>query len=210
MTTFSPPLSPSPSPIWRGNNPLMLASQSRARQTLLANAGVAFEAIPAEIDERGIQQPSGLSRRAIAALLAREKALLVSARKPGRYIVGADQALALGRTSFSKPDGRVQATEQLRALGRQSHELHSAVPSPAMARYCSKQAIARMTMRGWDSPRLPAISMKRGRGDIERRRLSAGRPRCAFVRADRRRSFHHPRAAPAALAGFLRGERRLG
>ena len=40
--------------IWRGTKPLILASQSPARQALLAKAGIAFEAIPAEIDERAI------------------------------------------------------------------------------------------------------------------------------------------------------------
>ncbi|MGH7994140.1 MAG: Maf family protein, partial [Limisphaerales bacterium] len=45
--------------LWRGRSPLVLASQSRARQNLLANAGIAFEAVPAEIDEREIQRNSG-------------------------------------------------------------------------------------------------------------------------------------------------------
>ena len=47
--------------IWRGTNPLILASQSRARKMLLANAGLAFEAIPADIDERAIQQAAKAS-----------------------------------------------------------------------------------------------------------------------------------------------------
>jgi septum formation protein len=46
--------------LWRGKYPLILASQSRARQALLANAGIDFEAVPADIDEREIQQASGL------------------------------------------------------------------------------------------------------------------------------------------------------
>ena len=33
--------------IWRGKDPLILASQSRARQALLANAGIALETMPA-------------------------------------------------------------------------------------------------------------------------------------------------------------------
>ena len=45
--------------IWRGKNPPVLASQSRARQTLLGNAGLVFEAVPADIDERAIQEKSG-------------------------------------------------------------------------------------------------------------------------------------------------------
>ena len=90
--------------LWRGPSPLILASQSRARQTLLANAGIDFEAVPADIDERAVQQASRLSAPGdIAALLAREKALSVSMRHPGRIVVGADQTLALGFTLFSKP-----------------------------------------------------------------------------------------------------------
>src|SRR5713226_6395254 len=103
--------------VWRGKYPLILASQSRARQMLLANAGVSFEAVAAEIDERAVQQSSGLSQPGeIAALLARAKALVVSSQKPGRFVVGADQTLALGQRLFSKPSGRAQAAEQLRAL----------------------------------------------------------------------------------------------
>jgi len=135
--------------IWRGKDPLILASQSSARQTLLANAGIAFEVVPADINERAVQQGSGLTAPGeIAALLAREKALLVSSKKPGRFVVGADQTLALGKTLFSKPAGRAQAAEQLRALAGKSHELHSAV---AVARHgkilFSEVTIARMTMR---------------------------------------------------------------
>ena len=47
--------------LWRGETPLILASQSSARKTLLANAGLEFKAITADIDERGIQAASKLS-----------------------------------------------------------------------------------------------------------------------------------------------------
>ena len=135
--------------IWRGQHPLILASQSRARQTLLANAGISFDAVPADIDERAIQQKSGLLQPGeIAALLAREKALFVSAKMSDRYVVGADQTLALGPRLFSKPAGRAQAAEQLRALAGNTHELHSAV---SVARggetLFSEVSVARMTMR---------------------------------------------------------------
>src|SRR3981189_3236275 len=103
--------------LWRGKYPLILASQSHARRALLANAGVDFEAVPAEIDERAVQQAAGLSAPGeIAALLAREKALSVSSRQPGTYVIGADQTLAQGERLFSKPAGRSQAAEQLCAL----------------------------------------------------------------------------------------------
>ncbi len=114
--------------IWRGKDPLILASQSHARQMLLANAGISFEAVPADIDERLVQKNSSLSAPGeIAGLLAREKACFVSSKNPGRYVVGADQTLALGNRLFSKPAGRAQAADQLRLLAGQTHELHSAV-----------------------------------------------------------------------------------
>jgi nucleoside triphosphate pyrophosphatase len=135
--------------LWLGKAPLILASQSKARQTLLANAGFAFESQPADIDERAIQQLSDLSTPSeVASLLAREKARAVSARRPGQYVIGADQTLALGTRIFNKPAGRVQAADQLRALSGRCHELHSAI---ALARdekiLFDHVSIARMTMR---------------------------------------------------------------
>jgi septum formation protein len=134
---------------WRGESPLILATQSRARQMLLTNAGLDFEAVPADIDERGIQQSSGLTSPGdIAALLAREKARAVSGQRPGQFVVGADQTLALGTRLFSKPTGKVQAAEQLRALAGNRHQLHSAV---AVARngniLFETVSVADMTMR---------------------------------------------------------------
>ena len=135
--------------LWRGEDPLILASRSRARQTLLANAGIGFEAVAADIDERAVQQASSLSSAPdIAALLAREKALFVSLRRPGRFVVGADQTLALGARLFSKPAGRAEAAEQLRALAGNSHELHSGVAVARDGKILFESAdIARMTMR---------------------------------------------------------------
>jgi septum formation protein len=135
--------------LWRGKHPLVLASQSPTRQALLANAGIDFEAVAAELDERAVQQGSGLLAPGdIAALLARAKALSVSSRQPGKYVIGADQTLAQRERLFSKPTGRAQAAEQLRALAGRSHELHSAV---AVARdgkiLFEAVAIAAMTMR---------------------------------------------------------------
>jgi septum formation protein len=141
--------------IWRGQYRLILASQSRARQVLLANAGIPFDAVPARIDERAVQEDSGLSAPGeIAGLLAREKALFVSSRNPAHYVVGADQTLALGSR---KPAGRAQAAEQLRLLAGGTHELHSAV---AVARdgkvVFSDVSVARLTMRALSGAEISA------------------------------------------------------
>jgi septum formation protein len=154
--------------IWRGKYPLVLASQSRARQELLANAGIAFEAIPADIDERQIQTASGLSAPGeIASLLARRKALAVSSSQVGKTVVGADQTLALGARLFSKPANRAQAAEQLRALAGGTHELHAAV---AVARdgkiLFESLSVARMTMRRLSDVEIDAYLDEAGEGVV--------------------------------------------
>ena len=135
--------------IWRGTNPLILASQSGSRKMLLANAGLPFAAIPADIDERAVQQAARITAPGeIAGLLAREKARFVSERKAGHYVVGADQTLALGTRLFNKPDGRTGAAEQLGALAGQTHELHAAIAVALDGKIVFETvAIARMQMR---------------------------------------------------------------
>jgi septum formation protein len=135
--------------LWLGDKPLILASQSKSRQALLKGAGIPFDAIPADIDERGIQAGSGLKDPgAIAALLARSKALYVASREAARVVVGADQTLALKERMFSKPAGRAQAAEQLRVLAGGTHELHSAIAIVRNSEILFEQvAVARMTMR---------------------------------------------------------------
>ena len=114
--------------LWRSDKPLLLASRSASRQMLLQNAGIPFEAVPADIDERGIQRDSKLTDPGkIAEVLAIAKALHVSDQFHMRWIVGADQTLALGDQLFSKPAGRQDAFKQLKQLAGQTHELHSAL-----------------------------------------------------------------------------------
>jgi septum formation protein len=122
--------------LWRGQSSLILASQSRTRKMLLENAGLTFEAVPADIDERGLQQASKFSSPGkIAQLLAREKAAWVSARNAGHYVIGADQTLALGERLF-------------RALSGQTHELHSAIAVALDGKIAFDTVeVARMSMR---------------------------------------------------------------
>ena len=142
--------------VWCGQLPLILASQSRARRMLLANAGIDFEAVPAEIDERAVQRDSGLTLPGeVAALLAREKARMVSTLKPGRLVVGADQTLSLGAKLFSKPAGRIQAAEQLNALAGRTHQLHSAVAVAREGKILFEAvSVADMTMRRLSQPQI--------------------------------------------------------
>ncbi|WP_319533366.1 Maf-like protein [uncultured Cohaesibacter sp.] len=110
--------------------PLILASKSQARATLLSNAGLSFECVAAEIDERAAEQPlvdTGGSPQDIAELLAGVKAIDVSDRHPGCIVIGADQTLGLGDRRFNKPADEDAARRQLLDLAGKTHQLHSAV-----------------------------------------------------------------------------------
>ena len=153
---------------WRGPKTI-LASQSRARQMLLANAGLAFEVMPADIDERAIQKDSKVAAPGeIAGLLAREKALWVSQRKAGHYVIGADQTLALGDRLFNKPGDRAAAAEQIQALSGQTHALHSAIAVALDGRIMFETvAVAGMTMRSLSNPDIAAYLDQAGEAVIQ-------------------------------------------
>jgi septum formation protein len=135
--------------LWRGDLPLILASQSSARRMLLANAGLACESVAADIDERAIQTEMGLvAPYEVALHLAKAKALAVAATRRGQHVVGADQTLALGERLFNKPADRAQATQQLLMLAGRTHALHSAIVVVRDGDVLfSHVAIAWMTMR---------------------------------------------------------------
>lgn len=117
-----------PNPLWLGTAPLLLASKSAARRTLLEAARLPFEILGVEVDERAVEAqapadgPDGVARR-----LAREKALAGSRLRPDALVIGADQTLALGNESFHKPADRDAAKAQLARLVGRTHALHSAV-----------------------------------------------------------------------------------
>jgi septum formation protein len=84
-------------------------------------------------------------------------------RRPGRFVVGADQTLVLGKDLFSKPADRTQAAAQLCMLAGRSHELHSAV---AVARdgEISFEAVSKasMTMRQLNHAEIEAYLTEAG------------------------------------------------
>jgi septum formation protein len=111
--------------LWRGE-PLVLASKSEVRRSLLEAAGIPVTIEPSDIDERGIEAANpGLAPDRAALLLAREKALAVS-RNRESLVLGADQTLALGPRRYSKPADLAAARAQLQSFSGKTHELHSA------------------------------------------------------------------------------------
>ena len=145
---------------------LILASSSAARQRLLRAAGVMFSVDPAAVDETTMLQSLAAERasgRDAADLLAEVKALQVSNRRPGAFVVGADQVLSCGGELFEKPMVRAAARSQLLKLRGQTHVLSSAV---CVARDGGVvwRAVreARMTMRPFSEAFLDAYLVEAG------------------------------------------------
>lgn len=114
--------------LWRSEQPLVLASKSATRLSLLVHAGVPVETVSADVSERDLQAAAGdRPPEEIAVMLARAKAAAGAAAAPGRIVLGADQTLALGKEIFHKPRSVEVAREQLYRLSGQTHALHSAV-----------------------------------------------------------------------------------
>jgi septum formation protein len=108
--------------------PLILASQSASRRTMLTDAGVPFEAVAAGVDEDAAKAAlADLSPRDLADALAELKAVKVSARSPGRLVLGSDSLVVLADGQrLDKPESREDAAAHLHAMSGKVHELWSA------------------------------------------------------------------------------------
>jgi septum formation protein len=130
---------------------IILASASHSRRRLLEAAGVTFRAVPAGVDETAIKRNHArlaIGFDALAAQLARQKALVVAGQYPGQLVIGADQVLVFNDQAFDKPISIESARQQLLALRGKTHCLETAV---ACARdqdiLWSHIATARLSMR---------------------------------------------------------------
>ncbi len=97
---------------------LVLASTSDHRKALLQRLGVPFEAVPPDVDEtpRRGEEPHALATR-----LAQAKAEAVSARHPGRIVIGSDQVAVRDGMMIGKPGNAAEARRQLE--GSSGHPL---------------------------------------------------------------------------------------
>jgi septum formation protein len=130
---------------------IILASGSPFRKAMLANAGVAFTAVTADVDERALESPlegSGVTPDEVALILAEAKAGNVSENHPGVLVLGCDQTLSLDDRVFHKPRNMEDARRHLLALSGKTHHLNSAAvlvrDGETLWRYVG---VARLTMR---------------------------------------------------------------
>ena len=109
---------------------LELASASPSRRMLMENAGLKFQAVAAQIDERAVEREiehRALGPDELALELACSKALEVSGRFPQALIIGCDQTMSLGQQVFHKPADRAEARANLLLLRGRTHRLNSGV-----------------------------------------------------------------------------------
>ena len=106
--------------------PLILASKSAARQTMLTNAGVSFSVRVADVNEDAVKATHDPADAAgLAVDLARVKALAVSRHDPEAWVLGADQTLAFQGGLVSKAGSLAEARVRLTAMRGRLHHLHS-------------------------------------------------------------------------------------
>ena len=110
-------------------DPIILASSSEIRATLLRNAGVPFTTEKPRVDEEMIRaslEAEEASPRDIADFLAEAKARKVSLKANGALVIGCDQVLDLDGSVMSKPADPSECLAQLTALRGKTHRLLSA------------------------------------------------------------------------------------
>lgn len=109
--------------------PILLASGSSIRSTLLKNAGVTFDVAIPRVDEDAIKaamQAEGALPRDIADALAEAKARKISMKHPQSLVIGCDQVLDFDGQLLSKPNSPEDARAQLLAMRGKRHMLLSA------------------------------------------------------------------------------------
>lgn len=111
------------------SQPLILASGSEIRRTLLEKAGVPLEVMAPRVDEDSLRDAllaEAASPRDIADALAEMKARKISEKHLNRLVLGCDQVLDFRGQLFSKAGSKEEAREQLKILRGGRHSLLSA------------------------------------------------------------------------------------
>jgi len=97
---------------------IILASASPRRRELLAQLGVPFDVVVADVTEH--EEPS-TDPLVMVAHNAALKAEWVAARHPARLVLGADTTVCVDRTALNKPRDQAEARAMLRLLSGRTH-----------------------------------------------------------------------------------------
>lgn len=149
---------------------LILASKSASRRAMLDAAGVSYEAMPADIDERGIEQGlTGASPPEIVEALSVAKAAALAVQYPEALVLGSDSLVVADSRRFDKPESREEAAEHLRFFSGRSLELHSAA------------ALVRADTCVWSAPSLARLKVRDLSEDFIEHYLTAEWPEVGFT-----------------------------
>jgi septum formation protein len=108
--------------------PIILASTSPIRRSLLEGAGIRFSVQPPQVDENLVKTVHrALAPRQLVWELAHAKAQAVSQQHPSSLVIGADQVLVLQDKIFDKPRTIEEAKTRLRQLRGKDHALITSV-----------------------------------------------------------------------------------
>jgi septum formation protein len=103
---------------------LILASSSPRRADLLRAAGITFEVLAVDIDERF--RPGEKPEQAVVRL-AEAKAVAASASHANAVVLGADTTVVVGGEALAKPADAEDAARMLRLLSGRSHDVLTGV-----------------------------------------------------------------------------------
>ncbi len=110
--------------------PLILASASPQRRAILEQVGIAFEVVPAHVEEVMEGEPAAaaehnarLKAAASASALRASSSAAASPSPRGDLVLGADTIVALDGDILGKPRDAAQAREYLERLNGRTHEV---------------------------------------------------------------------------------------
>ena len=134
-------------------HPLVLASASPRRVTLLRQSGASFTVADPGPDRAwpGRSEP----RHGVRAL-ALDKARRVAGRRPGAVVIGADTVVVVRGERLGKPNDLAEARAMLTRLQGRTHEVWSGIAvvrddDQRTASECTKVQIARLSGREIDA-----------------------------------------------------------
>ena len=105
-----------------GMKEIILASQSPRRKYLLEQAGIQFEVIPADIDEKPLENESP---EAYVKRLSEEKAMYIAKQHPEKWVIGADTVVVIGDALLEKPGSIDDARSMLQQLSDSTHTVYT-------------------------------------------------------------------------------------
>jgi len=112
------------------NKQFILASNSASRYKLLKNAGLRFTKISPLCDEDYLKKKlinKNINKKNLPKILAKEKALSISIKKPKKLVVGSDTIIIFKNKIINKANNLDDAKKKLQKLSGNKHQIISGV-----------------------------------------------------------------------------------